>query len=464
MDATRPRAVRCVSTSGWLRGLTAGLVLAGCQAPPPQIPEPERPSGPLTRQQAVALALRNNPDLWQAQRRIQAAQEAVKIERSYFWPQLGWRESFTRTDVPSQAFSAILNHREYDSSLDLNDPGAQDDWHTGIGAGWLLFDGGRRTARTDAATAQVLSADAALRALRSELALQVVRTYHLYFKARDSVSSEQRSVTTLEAHLRIVEARREAGVARPSDVLSVRVRLAEARESVIRAHSSSERALALLHLLLGLPIEEPLELIPADLDQEVPALEGLSRLLEAARWRRAELLGAAEDIVEGRARVQEALAGYWPQLELHASLQWNDSDPLSGAPYFGLGGNLWQSLTEVFRTPARVRQAVADLEIRCAAARKALLQVELDVKNALLDAEEAEARHVVASEAVLLAEESLHQVEAEYQEGTATITRLLDAELAANLARMRLDAARHDRIYARLALDHAVGNGPEGIP
>jgi len=46
------------------------------------------------------------------------------------------------------------------------------------------------------------------------------------------------------------------------------------------------------------------------------------------------------------------------------------------------------------------------------------------------DAEVADARHEVAAQAAALAAESLRLVEAEYQEGTATITRLLDAELA----------------------------------
>jgi outer membrane protein TolC len=84
----------------------------------------------------------------------------------------------------------------------------------------------------------------------------------------------------------------------------------------------------------------------------------------------------------------------------------------------------------------------------------------MDVRNSLLDAEEADSRTEVAGQALALAEESLRLVEAEYKEGKAAITRLLEAELAVTNARTRRSAASYDRTLSRIAIAHATGDYP----
>jgi outer membrane protein TolC len=238
------------------------------------------------------------------------------------------------------------------------------------------------------------------------------------------------------------------------------VRLAETKEAAIVAENSAERALGGLRVLLGLEMRDPLEL-KAPQSEELGPPSDLGMLLEKARNCRMELIAAEQQIEAAKARVREAVAGYHPEVSVFGGFSFEDRNIAD----FKYGNWFWgvsfvYSIFNIFRTPYFDDQAVAERAAAYAAARKALLGVELDVNNALLDGEEADARHDVASQAVDLAGESLRLVEAEYKEGAATITRLLEAELSLTQARTRLSATTYDRSLSRIVIAHAVGEYP----
>jgi outer membrane protein TolC len=56
------------------------------------------------------------------------------------------------------------------------------------------------------------------------------------------------------------------------------------------------------------------------------------------------------------------------------------------------------------------------------------------------------------------AEESLDLVKKQYEGGSATVTRYLEAELDSNQARIRAIAARYDREKARAEIGRAIGH------
>jgi outer membrane protein TolC len=436
------------------------LVVPGCVVPEYKPPPIEKPGGPLSLEEAVELAFHNNPDLESATKSVEVARLAIDEALSQYWPALQFVESFTQVDKPSYAFGYILDQQRFDPGLDFNDPGVTNNWRTGFGGSLTLYDGGRRRARVIAAEAEANSAMAQAELVRRDIALEVARAFFLIHKARETAATQEQSVETLSAHLRITEARQAEGAARRSDVLAVSVRRAETREAAIVARNSAERALAGLRVLLGLEATDPLELkVPENL--EPFPREGQAALIERARQRRFEMVKALEESRAAEARVREALAGYHPEVSLAGGFGFDDE----GAADFKYGNWFWGAsfiydLFGILKTPHRVRQAVAARDAAKAAERKTLLVVELDVRNALLDGEEAEARHDVASQTVQLAEESLRLVEAEYREGAATITKLLDAELALTQARTRLSATTYDRALARIALAHSVGEYP----
>jgi len=79
------------------------------------------------------------------------------------------------------------------------------------------------------------------------------------------------------------------------------------------------------------------------------------------------------------------------------------------------------------------------------------------VKSAFLKHAEAKARWEVSEASVAQAEESLRLVQKQYDGGSATITRYLEAELAWNRSRLRATTAFYDRQKTAAAIGRAIG-------
>ena len=405
------------------------------------------------------LACRNNPDISAAAERVAAAQGTLDEAYSYYWPVLQVMERYTMTDQPSRAFANILDQGRFNDTMDFNNPGVVSNFRTGLTGSITLYDGGRRRARVSAATAVKESLAAIRESVRRDIAYEVARAWFLIFKAREAAAAQEKSIDTLSAHLRIAEARQSEGAIRRSDVLAVQVRLAETRETAIVARNSSIRAESALRLVMGLGTADTLELIPPT-PSDIPARPPLEPLVQRARQQRPEILRAQKEVEAAAAKVREAHAGYYPEVTIFGDLGFDSKRPTLDRSSWLWGVSFMESIFDAFRTPARVAQAMANLKGAHATGRKTVLQIEMDVKNSLLDAEEADARTEVASQAVGLAKESLRLVEAEYQEGTADITRLLESELSLTRARTRLSASDYDRTLSRIAMAHATGDYP----
>lgn len=435
------------------------MLALGCAAPRYTPPPPEKPKGPLSLEAAVDLAMRNNPDAKAAAERVEVARAATFEAWSYYWPVLQLMERVTQTDGPSRAFGNILDQRRFKSGLDFNDPGVTSNFRTGITGSITLFDAGRRSARVLTAREETESAAAAVEEVRRDIALETAKAFFLSFKAREASATQEKSISTLEAHLRIVEARVVEQASLRSDALAVRVRLAETREAAIVARNAALRAESSLRLLLGLDAEDPLELVTPTAADLVPR-PALSALLDRARRNRPEILRAQHDVKAAEAKVREVYAGYFPEVTIFGDFGFDSRHPTLDHSSWFWGIGFIESIFDAFRTPNRVRRAMAELAAVHAAGRKTALQVDVDARNSLLDAEEADARAEVAGEAVALAQANLEQVEAEFREGRSNITRLLESELALTHARTRLSAANYDRTLSRIAMAHAAGEYP----
>jgi outer membrane protein len=104
-----------------------------------------------------------------------------------------------------------------------------------------------------------------------------------------------------------------------------------------------------------------------------------------------------------------------------------------------------------------VDQAKSALDEMFAHDRKTTQTVQLDLKSAYLSLAEAKARIEVTRAIVEQAEESLSLVKKEYEGGSATITRYLEAESALNRARILARAAYYDREKSLASVGRGLG-------
>jgi outer membrane protein TolC len=83
--------------------------------------------------------------------------------------------------------------------------------------------------------------------------------------------------------------------------------------------------------------------------------------------------------------------------------------------------------------------------------------IELEVRQADLTLRDAEEQLKVASQAIVQADEGVREIESRYRGQAATVTQLIDAQVAAANARIRRANAAADLEIARAAMERVAG-------
>lgn len=417
------------------------------------------PSGPLSLEQALALALDRNPDLRAAAERIGVAQARITEAASAFYPQIGARLSYGRTDNPAQAFGMIVAQRRFSPTTDVNDPGATQNWRPELVATLSIFRGFQDSNGVEAAKKGSEIAAFERSAIKNALGQAVTETYFVHLAARQQVDVTLASVNAIDSELAEARKRFDAGALLKSDLLSLEVRLAAAKDGQVRARNGVEQARTSLRVLLALRPEESVDL-STDLPPEDSTLpderaSAMTRAMES----RPELLAAAR-LVGLRKNELAGEQGAWlPSLNAFGSYGQDAPDlGFSGRQdNWAFGFSVDLPLFSGFRTRARVYSAERRVEEARAIEDKVKLAIEQEVRMAILHREEARERVGVMEKAVAAAEEALRLVREQYQAGTATITRYLEAEAALADARSRAISSRTDVRRSEAELRKAIG-------
>lgn len=454
--------------------LAAGLVLlAACSQPRradfvvPAPPTPVRArapgclkeaaprTGPLTVRQAVDLALERNPDVRTAETSIRGAVAILQGARAERMPIASVDASLLGGDAPSMYLMKRLDARTFSFGDDLNDPGAFYNVELGASLRYNVWDGGRTRLGIYAAEAGVHAARSQRRVVMNDLAAGVIGSFLGARASEELLVADEASVRTVEAQVADTRAKFEQGRTLKSDLLSLQVRLATARERRIRTDVTRRLALAALRRLMALPPDAALELAPAQLDQGGLPGNRDEALVEAFRHRE-EVKAIRHRVRQAKIEVERAKRAGYPSLDLEARWYGDDEGLDISSNWWVLVALSWD-LWDGGRRESRLQYARAVLDRVAEEDRKALLDIALDVERSLLRLEEARARFEVTGQAVGAADETLTLVGTQYQAGSATITRYLEAEEARTQARTRRIGAGLDLNRAVVQLERALG-------
>lgn len=445
---------------------TACASRASFEVPPPPEPvaaeaprpPPDPAEGPLTAAEAVEVALERNPDLKEAAARVEMALASLDAAHAALRPVLGADLSYLGGDAPSAYLGKTIDAHDLPAGVNFNDPGTFGYWEVGTTLRWNLWRGGRDRLGVWASESGLQAAEAQREAVRNGLVAGVVAAVLDVRAAKELEAADDASIRSVEAQVDETRVRVESGQSLRSDLLSLEVRLAEAKERKIRTDVARRLVTVALRRLLAWPDGMPLELSDEGYPvRDLPAT--VPEALAVAYTHRGEVAAARRAVERARIEVESARRAYSPSLDLEARWygddeQWNFAED---------GGNWLVGLALSFdfydggRRRANVRAAQAVLEQIEEADRRALLVVAQDVEMAYLRLEEARARLDVASQAVGASEESLDLVEKQYRGGTATVTRYLEAEAARTQARTARIRAALDVERAQVDAARALG-------
>ena len=417
------------------------------------------PAHPLSLDEAVRLAFDRNPDMRAAAERIEQAKASLGEATSAFFPHVSTRLSYTRTDNPSQAFGMILSQRRFSFDQNFNNPGPTQDVRPEIIGVLPLFRGGQDYQRRLAAELGVDAARFERDAVRNSLADAVVAGYYALLAAPEQVQATSASIDAVTSALTQARARFDEGTALKSDVLSLEVRLAAAREAHVSAQNAVELARTGLRVLLGLPASASLQVAPAPKHSAPELPETFEGSLAEALKQRPELQASARLVQIREHELKAERGAYLPRINAMGTYGQDATDLglSSSKDNWTFGAVAELDLFSGFRTSERVRGAERRLAEAREDERKTRLEVERDVKAAMLNLNEARQRAQVTEAAVAAAEEALRLVQEQYQAGAVIITRYLDAEVARTDARSRAIAARYDARRAEGGVQKAIG-------
>lgn len=437
--------------------MLAFLIIATCCA----LPDVSRAEDHLlTLETAITTALKNNPDIRMARTLIKKTEASVKKTEAVFWPKVTAFSELSAGDAPSAFLFKTIDQRELPPDIDFNDPGSFTNTEVGIMAGINLYNGGKN--RLEKQLAQKKLADRTALALQTEndRIAAVIQMFFTALKAREYILIARTSVQTVEEQLDMMTVRFRGGSVLKSDILSLKVRLAEAKKNRVESKNTLATTMTALATLLGHTPGYSFSLYPdPDSTCMVSFPESIDKAWALALEKRPELHRAKQQIDMARTAVSLAASGYRPKVDLQA--RWYmDSDDFSyntSKDNYTASLNLAWDLFDGFATRAQIAEARHELERALEARKKIRMQVYQDVKQAYLAHENAQQRLHVAQSSVDMAKESLHIVKKRYDGGAEPITRYLEAELDRTRAGINKAAAFYDGKAAKIEIARAIG-------
>jgi outer membrane protein TolC len=414
----------------------------------------EGPGERLSVDQAVAQALSRSRSIQLAEASLHRATGKTTEARAALRPTTGVSANLVRLNRgqrfaagPATIQGAYLEQAQYAASATLP----------------LDIVGLLSTAKS-AAQLDELIAQLGVEKARQEVALDVRLACYELTRGQALLQVAKAAQETALQRLKDAEASQRAGIAPRLDVLRAQTGLAEAQQRLLQAENGVALARAALATKLVLPLETALSLAELALPNKTDANEADEVVLRnQALAQRPELLQARAGIRASELGVKLAQRSLLPSMGISLGGQYNpNAGALSVRDIAQVAVGITVPLSDGGMARARRQQAEAEKESAQAALSQAEEAVALEVRQAVLNTRDAEARLAVALQVEATAQEAARLSRVKYNAGVSegTVSPLLDladAQAALTQAQSNVINARCELLSARARCDRARG-------
>lgn len=387
------------------------------QADPPQAP-------PLTLQEAVETALAQHPTLHIGQATIEAAQQRVKQQVAGYLPRGGYTYTYTRQQRASASATGgvqVGGTQQQRTSSQLFNFNS-----TNFNFSQLLFDFGRTLDSIRSASATVEANTADLETIRQTVIFNTKQAYYSALASQRLLQVAEETVAQNRKHLEDAQARFEVGVAPRFDVTQAQVQVSNALLSHVTARNNVALGRETLRTAMG--VRGPFLFTLVD-NLTLGALTLQDEILVSQAYANRPELRSIQAQQQATARQVSALQKqYLPSLTGNAQYNWTGREyPLQQGWLWGV--TLTFPLFDDILTSAEVGEAKANLRGLQAQEEDLRQQVVLEVRQSLLNAQQAEESVRVSEATVGQARENLTIAEGRYSAGVGNIIELTDAQV-----------------------------------
>ena len=417
----------------------------------PALGEEMATSSDMDLEKTVTLALEANITARISNQRTRAADAVVKSRKTEFLPTFSAQYNYTRHDEPVYSViptvGLVQPKEEYAFVTSVTQP-----LFTGFALTnqYKLSKMGLDTARLNEAL------------VRQDIVFEAKRAYFLLLQAQKLKAVAAEAVTMLEAQTEVAANYHEVGMTPLNDLLKTKVELANARQDLVASQNNLEIARADFNLLLRRPIGTPVT--PMDVLDYVPLSRSLAECLETAETGRVEVAVADLEIQIREKEVTLARKDYYPTVQLQGNYYKLGTDWQVDGGEGVDDSSVWDVQAQArwdFWQWGKTGHGVAEKKSRLAEARlartKLLDNIQREVKQAWLKADEFEKNIVTVQSAIDQAKEGFRISEALFKEQMATSTDVLDARTQLSETMTRYYNALYNFQIALAALDRAMG-------
>ncbi|EPX85399.1 TolC family outer membrane protein [Salipiger mucosus] len=414
-------------------GMVAGVGLAlGAVAP----------ASAETLASALEGAYRTSGLLDQNRAVLRAADEDLAQAVAALRPVLSWSGSVTRS------FGKTRNPitEEFVGS-------ATNSANIGLSASILLYSGGRRILRFNAAKESILAARASLVAVEQQVLLRAVEAFMDVREAVETVALRRNNVRVIQEELRAARDRFEVGEVTRTDVAAAEARLAEARSLLATAEGTLEVARAEYEAAIG---RAPGDLVPPASDPRLPGTVQEAQVI--ARRNHPSLEQLQHQVTVAELAIEIAEAAMKPSLSLSTGYSFNETfDSAAGERGGSISLNAEGPIYQGGELSSLVRQAMANRDQVRAQLYEAVRSIEQNVANAYAQLRVSRASLAATDEQVRAATVAFRGVREEATLGARTTLDVLDAEQELLDARATRITAQVNETVAAYAVLSSVG-------
>jgi len=410
----------------------------------------------VTLEEAVALALRSQPAIIQAQGDLDVAHAGKREAIGGYLPSVSFssgisQNSPNRWNAQTQQYT--LGQRTVSYS-------------TGLNASLVLFDGFSRMAEIRAADATTGSADATLTNQRFQVILQTKQAFFNALAAAELLKVTETQVARAEQQLKISKDKLAAGSAIRSDTLRSTVELGNARLQLLNAQAQLATGEANLARLIGADGG-----VHAGGQPAMPDMAGLDAVAL-----RLEVVDRSPSVqaADAQARVSAAQVGvsraqYMPSITASFSPSWAGAQsdvwlsPSSVANWPSLGTSwslrfsLSWSLFNGFSRETAMSRSLASRNAAEARAADARRQANANFTQQYASLAAAAQQLAIAQASRAAADEDLRVQQERYRLGAATIVDVLTSQVSLGQAEVSLVQARLAVLTAKAQIEALVG-------
>ncbi len=412
----------------------------------------------LTLDECIRLALRQNPFYLAEKAKEEEAGYRVKEAVSSFFPSLNAqgtdvldKKVFTLefpSLIPGEPPQRIKIDftRNYQLSLALSVP---------------LFTGGRLISGFKQANLNLAATQETIRQSRQETVFNVKKAFYGYLLAREFVAVSEEAVTLADKHFKKVKNLYDVGMASKFDLLRSEVQVANLKPQSIRAKNGLSIAELGLKTLLGLDLNQPVEIKGALSYQEFEAM--LDADVAQALASRPELIQLKYQKQMAAEMLKMARAAYVPTLAVGGAFNyWADA--------FNFRKNNWESFYSIslvlsipifngFSNSAKVGETKAIMKQLDYSQKGLMEMVKFEVQLAILNLQQAKESLLSQEKNVEQAQEAVRIAELNYAEGLATNLDVSSVQVALTQAKTNYSQALYDYATALAQLEKAIGSG-----